>query len=282
MYSPYLLVAVIFGLGIPTGYGSIAPLGGDAKDKKAIGKAAIAVVIYGGLLATFFFYSLGSLNFTGNLIVYLITHFGILGLIIVPVIALSYGVLGGILKIINKYIRVDYIDETVKFSIDNELWIGMPKNNLNDIIMEIDPVYVKMDDKVKFLFLLSLIREEFLKIQMKLEILKSNAKMYIKKNAMEFSGIHLMAKALNVIKDAQKTSSSLNITLKDMGKLNDIIVDINNYNIKHSIAGYVPEMIFLNALLINQIFVFGLVMSIDLNPSLISYDSLPQFSAKTE
>ncbi len=100
VYSPYLLVAVIFGLGIPTGYGSIAPLGGDARDKKAIGKAAIAVVIYGGLLATFFFYSLGSLNFTGNLIIYLITHFGILGLIIVPVIALSDGVLGGIAYIL--------------------------------------------------------------------------------------------------------------------------------------------------------------------------------------
>ena len=100
IYSPYLLVAVIFGLGIPTGYGSIAPLGGDAKDSKAIGRAAITVVIFGGLLATLFFYSLGSLNFTGNLIIYLITHFGILGIIIVPIIALSDGILGGIAYIL--------------------------------------------------------------------------------------------------------------------------------------------------------------------------------------
>ena len=100
IYSPYLLAAVIFGLGIPTGYGSIAPLGGDAMDSKAIGRAAITVVIFGGLLATLFFYSLGSLNFTGNLIIYIITHFGILGLIIVPIIALSDGVLGGIAYIL--------------------------------------------------------------------------------------------------------------------------------------------------------------------------------------
>ena len=33
--------AVIFGLGIPTGYGSIAPLGGDAMDSKAIGRVNI-------------------------------------------------------------------------------------------------------------------------------------------------------------------------------------------------------------------------------------------------
>jgi amino acid transporter len=100
IYSPYLLVAVIFGLGIPTGYGSIAPLGGDAKDSKAIGRAAITVVIFGGLLATLFFYSLGSLHFTGNLIIYLVTHFGILGIIIVPIIALSDGILGGIAYIL--------------------------------------------------------------------------------------------------------------------------------------------------------------------------------------
>ena len=99
-YTPYLLVAVIFGLGIPTGYGSIAPLGGDAKDSKAIGRAAITVVLFGGLLATLFFYSLGSMNFTGNLIIYLITHFGILGIIIVPIIALSDGILGGIAYIL--------------------------------------------------------------------------------------------------------------------------------------------------------------------------------------
>ena len=188
----------------------------------------------------------------------------------------------GILKIIDNYIKEDYIDDIIKFSIiieDNEFWIGIPKNHLNDLILQIDPVYMNMDDKVKFLFLLSLIREEFLKIQMKLEILKSNAKMYIKKNAMEFSEIHLMAKALNVIKDVQKTSSSLEIKLKNASTLNDIIVNLNNYDIKHSIANYAsPEIIFLNALLINQIFVFGLVMPIDLDPSLISFDSLPQFS----
>lgn len=47
--SPTLLYAVILGLGIPTGYGSIAPLSEEAEDKLAIGKAAILVLLVGEL-----------------------------------------------------------------------------------------------------------------------------------------------------------------------------------------------------------------------------------------
>ncbi|AEE94780.1 amino acid permease-associated region [Acidianus hospitalis W1] len=92
--SPSLFEAVVFGLGIPTGYGSIAPLGYDASSK-SIGKVAVAVVFYGGLLASFFFYSLGALNFTGNLVQYLLSDFGIVGAIILGFIALNDGTLGG-------------------------------------------------------------------------------------------------------------------------------------------------------------------------------------------
>ncbi|EZQ02409.1 amino acid permease [Candidatus Acidianus copahuensis] len=94
-FPPGLLDAVIFGLGIPTGYGSIAPLGDEASSK-AIGKAAISVLLFGGALATFFFYSLGSLNFSGNLIEYLLTNFGLIGGIFISFISLSDGTLGGI------------------------------------------------------------------------------------------------------------------------------------------------------------------------------------------
>jgi len=92
--SSKLLAAVIFGLGIPTGYGSIAPLAKEAEEK-AIGKAGIAALLLGGLLATFFFYSLAAMNFTGDLVKYLLGRFGIIGLLAITFIAINDGTLGG-------------------------------------------------------------------------------------------------------------------------------------------------------------------------------------------
>jgi len=92
---PILLEAVVYGLGIPTGYGSIAPLGEEAQARD-IGKASIAVLLFGGLLATFFFYSLGALDFTGNLVDYLLSRFGTVGALILGFIALNDGTLGGV------------------------------------------------------------------------------------------------------------------------------------------------------------------------------------------
>ncbi|BFI74687.1 APC family permease [Sulfurisphaera ohwakuensis] len=93
--SPLLLEAVVFGLGIPTGYGSVAPLGEEAESRD-IGKAAIAVLLFGGLLATFFFYSLGALGFTGNLVEYLLSRFGLIGLPFLSFIAFNDATLGGV------------------------------------------------------------------------------------------------------------------------------------------------------------------------------------------
>ncbi len=94
---PLILVAVIFGLGIPTGYGSIAPLSDDVKNStKTIGKAAISVLLVGGFMATIFFYSLGALNFTGNIIEFLSIKLGIIGIIFLGFIALNDGTLGGV------------------------------------------------------------------------------------------------------------------------------------------------------------------------------------------
>ncbi len=94
-FSPNLPEAVLFGLGIPTGYGSIAPLGGEAKNKD-IGKASILVLLVGGALATLFFYSLGAINFAGNLVEFLLSSFGVIGLIVMAFISLNDGILGGV------------------------------------------------------------------------------------------------------------------------------------------------------------------------------------------
>ncbi len=99
-FSPKLIAAVLFGLGIPTGYGSIAPLAEESNAQKNIGKAAIVVLIFGGALASFFFYSLGAMNFTGNLVSYLLDSFGIVGLVILSFIALNDGTLGGMAYIL--------------------------------------------------------------------------------------------------------------------------------------------------------------------------------------
>lgn len=53
-----LAVSLLFAIGIPTGYGSITPLGGEAIRKEDVGKAAIIVVISGGLLTAAVIYTL--------------------------------------------------------------------------------------------------------------------------------------------------------------------------------------------------------------------------------
>ena len=53
-----LMAALLMAIGIPTGYGSITPLGGEAVRKEDVGRAAIIVVIAGGLLAAAVVYSM--------------------------------------------------------------------------------------------------------------------------------------------------------------------------------------------------------------------------------
>jgi len=98
--TPTLLQAVVFGLGIPTGYASIASLAEEAEEK-AIAKASIAVLLLGGLLASLFFYSLASTGFTGKLVDFLLAKFGIIGEIILSFIAINDGILGGMTYILS-------------------------------------------------------------------------------------------------------------------------------------------------------------------------------------
>lgn len=53
-----LATAMLFAVGIPTGYGSITPLGGEALKREDIGKAALLVVVLGGLLDALVVYSI--------------------------------------------------------------------------------------------------------------------------------------------------------------------------------------------------------------------------------
>jgi amino acid transporter len=90
-------LGALYGIGIPTGYGSITPLAEEVKNAKStIGKVAISSILIGGLFATLFFYSIADINFKGNLASFLVMRFGVIGDILISIVAISDGVLGGI------------------------------------------------------------------------------------------------------------------------------------------------------------------------------------------
>ena len=101
-------LAVIYAAAIPTGYGAIAPLSGEAKNPKStIPRAVIAVILTGGLLAAFDVYAFanaGMILFHDNInqiistpspVLYVLRHY--MGIYLDPVLIfamLSDGVLG--------------------------------------------------------------------------------------------------------------------------------------------------------------------------------------------
>ena len=60
-------LAILFAMGIPTGYGAIAPISGEVKNpEKVVGKAAISVIMTGGILSALFIYGIiNLLSFKG-------------------------------------------------------------------------------------------------------------------------------------------------------------------------------------------------------------------------
>jgi amino acid transporter len=67
IYNPFtsvpspsvIFLGILFAIGIPTGYGAITPVSGEVKNaKKNVGKAAILVILIGGLLESMVLYSL--------------------------------------------------------------------------------------------------------------------------------------------------------------------------------------------------------------------------------
>lgn len=96
-----LALAILFGSGIPTGFGSIAPLSGEVKNpKRNVPLAMIIVVLSGGLLAAFDIYAIGdhmifyNLTPSGtNLLSLIQNRFGIFTLIFVLFAAVNDAVL---------------------------------------------------------------------------------------------------------------------------------------------------------------------------------------------
>ena len=61
-------LGILFAMGIPTGYGAIAPISGEVKNaEKVVGRSAISVIITGGLLASLFIYAISNLLFQKNI-----------------------------------------------------------------------------------------------------------------------------------------------------------------------------------------------------------------------
>ncbi len=62
------VLGILFAMGIPTGYGSIAPVSGEVKNpKKVVGRSVITVILVGGTLATFMLYAIANLILQNNI-----------------------------------------------------------------------------------------------------------------------------------------------------------------------------------------------------------------------
>ncbi len=61
-------LGILFAMGIPTGYGAIAPISGEVKNaEKVVGRSAISVILTGGFLASFFIYAISNLLLQKNI-----------------------------------------------------------------------------------------------------------------------------------------------------------------------------------------------------------------------
>ncbi|MEM0363719.1 MAG: APC family permease [Sulfolobaceae archaeon] len=112
LYNPFsyninlggLALAILFGSGIPTGYGSITPISGEAKDaRRTVSRAIITVILLGGLLAAFDVYAIGDhlLFFhipiqSVDILSLIKNRLGLLTFIFVIFAALNDGILGSL------------------------------------------------------------------------------------------------------------------------------------------------------------------------------------------
>ncbi len=65
-----LFLGILFAMGIPTGYGSIAPVSGEVDDaKKVVGKSVIYVIVIGGSLATLMIYAISNLLLQSHFVI---------------------------------------------------------------------------------------------------------------------------------------------------------------------------------------------------------------------
>ncbi len=77
-----LFLGILFAMGIPTGYGSIAPVSGEITNpKKVVGKSVITVIIVGGALATMMIYAISNILLQNNLILPVADKLPVIGII---------------------------------------------------------------------------------------------------------------------------------------------------------------------------------------------------------
>lgn len=63
-------LGILFAMGIPTGYGSIAPVSGEISNpKKVVGKSVISVILIGGTLATLMIYAFANLILQNHILI---------------------------------------------------------------------------------------------------------------------------------------------------------------------------------------------------------------------
>ena len=63
-----LALGILFAMGIPTGYGAIAPLSGEIKNpERVVGRSAVAVILAGGILASLFIYAMSNFVIHSNI-----------------------------------------------------------------------------------------------------------------------------------------------------------------------------------------------------------------------
>jgi amino acid transporter len=76
------VLGVLFAMGIPSGYGSIAPVSGEIKNpRKVVGRSVISVILVGGSLATLMIYAFANLLLQKNLVIPLTDKLPIVGIL---------------------------------------------------------------------------------------------------------------------------------------------------------------------------------------------------------
>jgi amino acid transporter len=76
------VLGILFAMGIPTGYGSIAPVSGEIKNpKKVVGRSVITVILVGGSLATFMIYAIANLILQNHITIPVADKLPVIGII---------------------------------------------------------------------------------------------------------------------------------------------------------------------------------------------------------
>ena len=135
-------------------------------------------------------------------------------------------------KFIDKMIEVHESEpDILKFiEVNNDLPIVIHKNQLENLIEKIEPKYAKINNKMKLYFLFSYVEKEFRNIQIKIRFYFAPESQYIKKNAMEFTELYLIAQELTL------ADNGYLIQLPEQKKkIQKLLIDIANYNIAHTI-----------------------------------------------